>query len=54
MTDQASYRFTPDQQAFYAENGFIHLRAMFSAGECASLREEFHELARRLGNPDAT
>ncbi len=45
---------TQDQRDFYADNGFIHVEAMFTPSECAALRAEIHALADRLGNPDAT
>ena len=48
------YSFTREQQAFYAENGFIHIEGMFTAEESALLRSEIHALAERLGNPDGT
>lgn len=45
---------TRDQRDFYSANGFLHVEAMFTAAECALLRDEMHALAERLGNPDAT
>jgi phytanoyl-CoA hydroxylase len=45
---------TSEQQDFYSANGFIHIEGMFTAEECAVLRNEIHALAERLGNPDAT
>jgi phytanoyl-CoA hydroxylase len=45
---------TQDQRDFYAANGFIHVKAMFTVEECAHFRDDIHALAERLGNPDAT
>ena len=49
--------FTPDELAFYQENGYIVARGLLASGEAADLRRECHELAERLGmqqNMDAT
>lgn len=48
---------TPDELAFYQENGYVVARGLLSREEAAELRRECHELAERLGaqqNMDAT
>jgi ectoine hydroxylase-related dioxygenase (phytanoyl-CoA dioxygenase family) len=43
-----SLGLTPDQQRFYAENGFILLKGVFTKPEMAAMRREMHQLAERL------
>lgn len=45
---------TDEQCAFYHENGFIHVPGLFAPEEAARFRAEIHDLAARLGHPDAT
>ena len=48
---------TPDDLAFYHENGYFVARGLFTPQEAAEMRRECHELAERLGeqhNMDAT
>ena len=39
---------TPDQQRFYADNGYIILRGVFTKAEMAEMRREMHALSDRL------
>ncbi len=39
---------TPEQVAFYQENGYVHVSGMFSPDEAAAYRRECHELIERL------
>jgi ectoine hydroxylase-related dioxygenase (phytanoyl-CoA dioxygenase family) len=39
---------TEEQKAFYAENGYVVVRGMFTPEECAAYRAECHHLAERL------
>ena len=45
---------TSDQLDSYFANGFVHVKGMFTAEECAFIRNEIHALAERIGHPDAT
>jgi len=49
--------FTPDQKAFYEENGYLHVKGVLTPEEAAAYRGECHDLAARLmerRNIDAT
>ena len=48
LTDQKQFGLTPEQVAFYRENGYLHLPAVFTAAEAAYLRAEAHALIQRL------
>ena len=39
---------SPEQKAFYQDNGYVLCRGLFSSQEAAQLRREAHELAERL------
>ena len=43
-----------EQNEFYLQNGYLHVRGLLSAAEAAFYRQELHELAERLGERDAT
>jgi phytanoyl-CoA hydroxylase len=43
-----------EQNRFYQENGYLHVRGLLTAAEAAFYRQELHELAERLGERDAT
>ena len=45
---------TKDQLQSYTENGYILIRGLIAPAEAAALRQEAHDLADRLGHPDAT
>ena len=48
---------TPEELAFYRENGYILVKGLLNAEEAATLRQECHDLAERLSihkNMDAT
>ena len=47
-------RMTPEQQAFYAEHGYLHVKGLLSAQEAADYRARIHALAERQGETDAT
>lgn len=47
-------RLTPEQRAFYAANGYLHVRGLIGSDEAAMYRAELHALADRRGNSDAT
>lgn len=46
--------FTPEQKAFYAEQGYVHLMGLLTPGEAADYRTRIHALAERQGETDAT
>jgi phytanoyl-CoA hydroxylase len=48
LTDQKQFGLTPEQVAFYRENGYLHLPAIFTREEAAYLRAEAHALIQRL------
>ena len=49
MIDETrTWRLTPEQKAFYADNGYLLIRGVFSVAEAARLRQESHDLAHRL------
>lgn len=43
-----SHNLTADEKAFYAENGYLLVKGVFSPEEAAYFRSEIHDLARRL------
>ncbi|MSS70462.1 MAG: phytanoyl-CoA dioxygenase family protein [Candidatus Latescibacteria bacterium] len=45
---------TPEQIAFYRENGYLLAEGVFTREEAALLRQETHDLARRLLETQAT
>jgi len=45
---EKQYNLSPDQVAFYAENGYVLAAGVFSAEEAAHLRRESHDLIERL------
>ena len=47
-------RMSPEQQAFYAEHGYLHLKGLLSPEEAADYRARIHALAERQGETDAT
>lgn len=42
------YQLTPEQVAFYTENGYLLVEGLFTKEEAARFRQETHELAERL------
>lgn len=48
LTDQKQFGLTPEQVAFYRENGYLHMPAVFTDEEAAHLRAEAHALIQRL------
>ncbi|MEO0248587.1 MAG: phytanoyl-CoA dioxygenase family protein [candidate division WOR-3 bacterium] len=48
ITEEKRYHLTPDQIAFYHENGYLLLKDVFAPEEIAFLREESHRLIQRL------
>jgi ectoine hydroxylase-related dioxygenase (phytanoyl-CoA dioxygenase family) len=49
-----SVGLTREQKAFYAKNGYVHVRGLLGRHEAARYRQEVHDLAERMGNTDAT
>ena len=47
-------RMTPEQKAFYAEHGYLHVRGLLTPEEAADYRARMHALAERQGETDAT
>jgi ectoine hydroxylase-related dioxygenase (phytanoyl-CoA dioxygenase family) len=47
-------RLTAEDQAFYREQGYVHIKGLFSAEEAAMYRAEVHAIAERQGSNDAT
>nr|WP_295370777.1 phytanoyl-CoA dioxygenase family protein [uncultured Sphingosinicella sp.] len=47
-------RLTSEQKAFWAENGYVHVRGLLGAEEAAGYRARIHALAERQGETDAT
>ena len=45
---------TPEQKAFYAEHGYVHLKGLLTLDEAADFRARIHALAQRQGETDAT
>jgi phytanoyl-CoA hydroxylase len=45
---------TTEQKAFYEANGYVHVKGLFTPEEASFYRQRLHNLAERLGNPDAT
>lgn len=43
-------RLTSEQKKFYDENGYIHLKGVFTPAEAATLRAEAHDLIRRIAD----
>jgi ectoine hydroxylase-related dioxygenase (phytanoyl-CoA dioxygenase family) len=43
-----------EQKVFYDTNGYILVKGLFSKDEASAYRKRLHQLADRLGNPDAT
>ncbi|MFL5296650.1 MAG: phytanoyl-CoA dioxygenase family protein [Phenylobacterium sp.] len=43
-----------DQQEFYQENGYVHVRGLLTPQEADAYRDECHSLAARIGENDAT
>jgi ectoine hydroxylase-related dioxygenase (phytanoyl-CoA dioxygenase family) len=39
---------TSEQKQFYADNGYVHVKGLFSKDEAAQYRQECHDLATRL------
>jgi hypothetical protein len=48
LTDQKQFGLTEEQIAFYRENGYLHIPAVFTREEAAYLRAEAHALIQRL------
>jgi hypothetical protein len=48
LTDQKQFGLTEEQVAFYRENGYLHIPAVFTREEAAYLRAEAHALIQRL------
>lgn len=47
-------RLSADQKAFYADNGYVHVRGLLTPAEAAEARAEVHAIADRSGRKDAT
>lgn len=45
---------TPEELSFYHENGYVHVRGLFTPEEAAAYRAECHQLVERIGENDAT
>ena len=45
---------SPEEAAFYRDNGYVHVKGLLSAEEAAHYRAELHALAERQGSNDAT
>ncbi|MEM9775423.1 MAG: phytanoyl-CoA dioxygenase family protein, partial [Chloroflexota bacterium] len=41
---------TQEQKQFYADNGYLHLRGVFTADEAAVFRAEAHDLMERISD----
>jgi phytanoyl-CoA hydroxylase len=54
INDQKEYGLSPEEQAFYRENGYVLAKGVFTPEEAAHLRQETHELARRLAEADVS
>jgi phytanoyl-CoA hydroxylase len=47
-------RLTAEERAFYAENGYVHVKGLLTAEEAREYRAEVHAIAERQGSNDAT
>ena len=48
LTSNKKYGLTPEEKAFYDDGGYLLAKAVFTRAEAALLREEAHQIARRL------
>ena len=48
LTSTKKYGLTPEEKAFYDDGGYLLAKAVFTRAEAALLREEAHQIARRL------
>ena len=46
--EEKEHGLSPQEHAFYQENGYVLAKGVFTREEAAGFRDEAHDLARRL------